>query len=296
MNFSNVEFFLKEAWTGFRRSGIMSIVSVGIVTVSLVIFGVFIIVIMNFGNVVGSIGSKMEISVYIDKDINDIQANNIVSDIKKIEGVDNVKYISKDISWIKFKEDFEGKLELGELVRENPLPNTFVIKAKYPSAVALIAKRVSNMTIIDEVRYSGNLAERMGLLLRAVKIGGFVLIGLLGFATLLIVVNTIRLTVISRQTDITIMKLVGATDTFIKWPFIIEGILIGVIGAAFSLVVLKFSYDSIVYKVQDALPWLPLITSKAEITMIYTVVAVVGVALGMLGGYISVSRQLKEVG
>ncbi len=288
------EFFLKEAWMGIRRSGIMSVVSLAIITVSLVVFGAFLLAVFNFGNIVASLGSKVEIVAYMDKDMDQYTANTFVMQISQIEGVSSVKYIPKEEAWGNFKQDFEGRLQLQELVKDNPLPNTFVIKVKAPEMISIVAKKISNITSIDEVRYSGRLADRFQKLLDALRFGGFVLVGLLILATLLIVVNTIRLTVIARQTDIAIMKLVGATNIFIKWPFIIEGILLGVIGSAISFIIIKFSYDIIILRVQSALPFVPLITSKAQLSWIYGGVCAVGVILGMLGGYISVNSMLKE--
>ena len=90
------------------------------------------------------------------------------------------------------------------------------------------------------------------------------------------------------------MKLVGATDSFVKWPFIIEGILIGVMGGTLSFLVLKFSYEAMAVRLASALPFLPLVTDQRMLTFVYFAMAVGGTALGMLGAYISVSRVLKE--
>lgn len=288
------DFFLREAWTGVRRSGIMSLVSLMIVTVSLVIFGLFLLVIFNMGNIVSSIGSKMEIAAYVDNISDDFDANTILLEITKIEGIETVKYIPKSEAWSNFKQSFEGRLELEEIVKDNPLPNAFIMKVKSPELISSIAKKISNMAFIDEVRYSGTLAERFSNILGAVKTIGLVMIVLLIFATLLIIVNTIRLTVISRQTDIYIMKLVGATDSFVKWPFIIEGVLIGFLGSALAFIILKFSYDLVVVRLQNALPFLALIIFGPQLFWIYSSVFFLGILLGVIGGYISVNAALKE--
>ena len=291
---NSLEFFVAEAWTGFRRSGIMSLVAVGIITVSLVIFGVFLVAILNLNNIMGSIGSKMDVVAYVNDNLDDFKVNGLTLELQRIEGVESIKYVPKDEAWKNFKSDFQEKLDLATVVNENPLPNAFIIKLKTPQLMDAVAKQVANIGIVSEVRYSGRLAERIESLSTVVRIGGFILVLLLGLATLLIVVNTIRLTVLARQTDISIMKLVGATDSFIKWPFIIEGILIGVIGSAVSFIILKFSYDTLVTRLMTALPFLPLVNNQTQLTVIYAIVATVGICLGMFGGYISVSRSLKE--
>lgn len=291
---NSLEFFVAEAWTGFRRSGIMSLVAVGIITVSLVIFGVFLIAILNLNNIMGAIGSKMDVVAYVNDNLDDFKVNGLTLEMERIVGVESIKYVPKDEAWKNFKSDFQEKLDLAAVVNENPLPNAFIVKLKTPQLMDSVAKQIANIGIVSEVRYSGRLAERVESLSMVVRIGGLILVLLLGLATLLIVVNTIRLTVLARQTDISIMKLVGATDSFIKWPFIIEGILIGVIGSALSFIILKFSYDTLVTRLMTALPFLPLVNNQTQLTVIYAVVATVGTCLGMFGGYISVSRSLKE--
>ncbi|MFA5104528.1 MAG: permease-like cell division protein FtsX [Candidatus Margulisiibacteriota bacterium] len=287
------EFFLRESWTGFRRSGIMSVVSLVTITVSLVVFGAFLLAVANLGNIASIIGSKMEIAAYVDKNIDDSSAAAISLQISAIEGVESVKFVSKEEAWKNFRSDYEGRLALGEIISENPLPNTFLIKVKSPQATSAAAKKISNMAVINEVRYSGNLADRFQSVLDLIRVSGFILVALLIIATLLIVVNTIKLTVIARQTDIYIMRLVGATNSFIKWPFIMEGVLIGLIGAALSFIILKFSYDLAVHELQDFMPFIPLITSGYRLFWIYISVSAIGVVLGMLGAYISVNSLLK---
>ncbi len=288
------EFFLREAWMGFRRGGVMSFLSLATITVSLVIFGSFILVMANLNNIIGNIGSKVEIVAFVDKSIDDYTANTYIQEFKKYDGVDSVKYISKEKGWEDFKENYGGRLQLDEIIRDNPLPNTFVVKVKTLNMVNAVAKKLSNVPTIDEVRYSGRLADRVKMVIDAVKIGGLIIVVLLLFATLFIVVNTIKLTVIARNTDIAIMRLVGATDSFIKWPFIIEGLLIGLIGASLSLIMIKFSYDIIIMEIRDAVPFVPLIIAKPQLYLVYLSVGLVGILLGIIGGYLSVNSLLKE--
>lgn len=291
--FSSIEFFTSEAWTGFRRSGIMSLVSIGIITVSLVIFGAFLIAVLNLGSIVSSMGSRMEVIAYVDKDLTDHSASILQVKLSRVSGVEEVKYVPKDAAWESFSQNFVSGLNLKKIVSKNPLPNTFIIVVRNSDLVPKVASQVSKMEDIDEVRFSGKLIEQISSFAHAVRLGGLILVSLLSFATLLIVINTIRLTVLARETDIYIMRLVGATDSFIKWPFVIEGVIIGILGSTFSICILFFSYGSVIFKIQEALPFLPLVVSQRELCLIYGMVAIVGTFLGMLGGYISVSKSLK---
>lgn len=294
MFINSLEFFITEAWNGFRRSGIMSLVSIGIITVSLVIFGSFLIAVVNLGNIVSTVSSRMEVVAYVNQDLESFEASSLQLKLNGIEGVDKVKYLSKNEAWNKFKEDLAQKVQIEDVISGNPLPNTFIIQVRTPDLVPRVAETVSKTKMIDEVRYSGVLIERLSSFANVVRFGGLALVLLLSFATLLIVVNTIRLTVLARETDISIMKLVGATDSFIKWPFIIEGILIGIIGSTFSILILVFSYTTLSLELTKALPFLSMVTDPRKLLIIYMIVGVVGTLLGVLGGYISVSKSLKE--
>jgi cell division transport system permease protein len=294
--FSNLEFFLVEAFRSFRRSALMSLVAIGTITVSLVIFGLFVLLIMNLGNVVGTVSSKMDIAAYVDDDISLESAGMLQLQLSKIPGVEKVDFVSRTEAWRNFKKEFGTKLSLDEIITGNPLPHTFNIKVRTPDLLPTVAKKVSAMEVVDEVRYSGNLIEQIKSLVDAVRIGGAALVILISIATLLIVVNTVRLTVLSRETDIYIMKLVGATNTFVKWPFIIEGVLFGVIGGLLSFVVLKFSYDAILLRISLALPFVPLVSDRTMLTILYIAMVLGGTGLGMLGAYISVSKVLKAEG
>jgi len=272
----------------------MSMVAIGTITVSLVIFGLFLLLVINLGNIVSGVSSGLDLTAYVENPISLEEAGALQIKLANISGVEKVKFVSRTEAWKKFKKDFGSKLDLDEIIKENPLPHTFILNVRTPELLAKVAKEVSKIKSVNEVHYSGKLIEQMRSLVDAVRIGGAALVFLLSLATLLIVVNTIRLTVLARETDISIMKLVGATDSFVKWPFIIEGILIGVMGGVLSFLVLKFSYEAMAVRIASALPFLPLVTDQKMLTFVYFAMAIGGTALGMLGAYISVSRVLKE--
>ena len=294
--FTNLEFFVVEAFRNIRRSFLMSVVAIGIVTVSLFIFGMFLLFVVNLSNIVAEMGSRLDLVAYVDKELTLEEASVIQVKIQAVSGVIKVEYISKDEAWKNFRQDFSEKLDLSEVVRDNPLPNSFAVEVRTPEILPKVAKELANFSEINELRYSAKLIKQIQILIAAVRIGGIVLVLLLFMATLLIVVNTIRLTVLARETDIYIMRLVGATDSFVRWPFVIEGVLIGILGAVMGTLILKSSNDAVVSRIQAALPFLPIVRDPGVLNIIYTAVLITGVMLGMLGGYISISRMLKEKG
>lgn len=292
--FSNLEFFLVEAFRSFRRSTLISMVAIATITVSLTVFGIFLLLILNLGNIVTNVSSRLDMVAFSLKDLSLDDAAAIQLKLSRIPGVEKVEYTSKTEAWKKFKSDFGGKLALDEVLHDNPLPHTFAIRVRTPELLPPVAKEISALEVIDEIRYSGKLIDQIKSLISAIRVGGISLIALLSLATLLIVVNTIRLTVIARETDIYIMKLVGATNAFVKWPFIIEGVIIGLIGGIASFMVLKFSYQAVASRLTLALPFLPIVSDALWLTVIYFSMILGGMVLGMVGGYISVSRALKN--
>jgi cell division transport system permease protein len=293
---SHLEFFIVEALRGIRRSGLMSFVAIGIVIISLTIFGMFLVFMANLGNIVSYMGTRLDIVAYVEKDLNADSAQVLEVAIAQIPGVEKVAYVPRDDAWKSFREEFGAKLDLKDVIAENPLPNAFSIKVRTPEMLPQVADSVAKFPDVSEVRYSGKLMKQISTLVDAVRIGGAILSLLLFFATLLIVVNTIRLTVLARETDIYIMRLVGATNSFVRWPFVIEGVLMGILGGFFGILILKFSYEAVIMRLKSALPFLPIVMDSNILLFIYISVGLSGMLLGMLGGYISVSRILKEKG
>ena len=291
---TNLEFFVVEAFRGIKRSGLMSIVAIGIVTVTLTLFGLFLLMVVNLGNLASDVGGRMDIVAYVEDALTSDSAAELQVRISRIPGVEKVDFISKEDAWKNFKEDFTVKLDLSDVIGGNPLPDTYAIQVRTPDILPKVAEAVARFAEVDEVRYSGKLIDQIQHLIDAVRMGGAVLVMLFFFATLLIEVNTIRLTVLARETDIYIMRLVGATKSFIRWPFVIEGVIIGVLGGLFGTMIVKSSYEAVVLRIQAAVPFLPVVTASNTLTFIYVIVGFTGTFLGLLGGYISVSRILKE--
>lgn len=292
--FSNLEFFIIEALRSFRRGALMNLVAIVTITVTLVMCGLFALLVVNLGNIIGTVSSRLDLAAFVEKNISLEEAGALQIKLAKISGVEKVEFVSRTESWRKFKQDFGTKLNLNEIITGNPLPHTFNLKVRTPELLPKVAKRVSAIGLVAEVRYSGKFIDQIKALVDAVRVGGAGLLVLISFASLLIVVNTVRLTVLSRETDIYIMKLVGATNTFVKCPFIIEGILIGILGGVSSFLILKFSYDMVILRILTALPFLPIVNDQKLLSIIYVAMAAGGAFLGMFGSYISVSKVLKS--
>lgn len=293
MQINTLGFFIRETFIGLKRSSLMTAIAIATVTITLILLGLFMLISANLGKVTEDIASKLEIRLFLKPNlkIEDIQL--FRRKLKAIEGIKDVEFINNKTAWQSFQSDY-SHLELNKYIVNNPLPHSLNIKLERDQdlkSIILYVKRFD--TIIEDIVYGGELADRVDIFRRVMIISGWSLIGLLVFASLFIIVNTIRLTVLARNEEISIMQLVGATNRFIKGPFIIEGFIIGIVGAAISVIILYFLYSLAINQLVVKMPFFPFITNEGSLYYIYGFVLLAGTVIGMLGAYISVSRSLK---
>ncbi|MFC1518000.1 permease-like cell division protein FtsX [Candidatus Margulisiibacteriota bacterium] len=288
----NTEFFLKEAWLSMKRGGLMTFTALLIIFISLIMFGIFLLIVFNLNSLVGSMSDKMEIMAYVDKNFTKAGVENMQLKIKQVPGVENISFVSKEAAWESFRKNFKN-IDLGNVLESNPLPDAYKIKTKTLELIPYVSKALQEIPGIEDVRYGGEMADRIRVFSNVVRWIGLGIIIAMTLTTLLIVVNTIRLTVLARKDDVYIMRLVGATNSFIRWPFILEGILLGVCGAFFASLCLKITYDLLAQKLQQTLPFLPISFNMLEINLIYLFIFGLGIFLGFLGASISAAQSLK---
>src|SRR3989339_2059563 len=149
---TDTEFFIVEALRGVKRSGLMSVVAVAIVTVSLFIFGLFLIFIANLSHIVSNVGTRLDMVAYINRDLTSDSSSNLQISLSKIRGVEEVRYVSKGEAWKNFKEDFGERLNLDDVVGGNPLPSFFAIKVRSPEMLPQVAQDAARFSEIEEVR------------------------------------------------------------------------------------------------------------------------------------------------
>ncbi len=286
-------FFTSEAFISIRRSGLMMFISVATISVSLIVFGIFLLISANISNLTNYFSSKLEIRVYLKDTANRESIDALQRRIDSIPGVTKVAFIDKATAWEGFKKNYP-KIELNTLVSENPLPNALRVSMGDSARVNPVSEQIKGFEAVETVGDMGEVADRIAAFSHYTRIAGIVLVGLLTFATLLIIVNTIRLTVIARQDEISIMQLVGATISFIRWPFIIEGLIIGIAGSVVSISTLSFGYSLFIMRFQETLPFMPLVYDRFVLNIIYLAIFCVGTFLGILGAYLSVSRTVKN--
>lgn len=294
MKIRTFEYFIRESVISLRRNSLMSFASVSTVALSLLILGIFLIMVLNLNNMAAALESQVQISVYLQDNVSDLEVREIGTRISKLPGVTQVLYITKDEAMSRFKTrlgDQQGLLTaLGDT---NPLPNAFEVKVDKPERVKPVAEAVGQLKGVENAKFGQEVVENLFNLTKMMRIFGLILIIFLAMAALFIISNTIRITVFARRREIAIMKYVGATDWFIRWPFLMEGMILGMGGALIAVLLLGEIYGGLTNQVYQSLAFLPLIPQYPFITHLSLVLVVVGAAIGALGSTISLRKFMK---
>ncbi|MDD3022840.1 MAG: permease-like cell division protein FtsX [Syntrophomonadaceae bacterium] len=292
MSFRNIIYFIKEAWKSLARNRILSIATISTVAICILILGIAVLMILNAGNFMNRLESDVEMVAFLDKALTRSQISDIEEQIVGIGGIKSVDFISKEKALKDLQKSFGGKeYDLGTTIGNNPLPNSYKIKADDPHQVPNIAARVKKIHGVYKVNYGQGIVERLFTVTKWLRTISFAFIILLALGAIFLIATTIRLAIFARRKEIYLMKLIGATDWFIRWPFFIEGVLLGLCGGLIAVGVLAAGYTSLLNKI-NALYFLPLVTNMSVLGNIYISLLFTGALLGVLGTYISLNRFL----
>lgn len=297
MRFRVIKNILKQGFKGLWRNKGMGLASVTSITAVLVILGIFLILILSLNNVVMDTREKFdEVQVFLEDDVTVSQIEAIENRVRESNKVISVIFKSKDQALEEMKEGWgeEGYLLNG--LESNPLPNTLIIKLKDIEYADSVAKSIEDLEGIDEIQYNQDIIEKLVLFTNYIRTGGLVIVSILILVSVFIISNTIKLTVAARKTEISIMKYVGATNGYIRGPFIIEGILFGLIGAMVSILFVNYGYNYFFNAASDKLYVLftvYLVPPKALIKDVMIIFIAIGSGIGALGSLVSMKRFLN---
>ena len=291
MKLRTFAYFAREAFYSLIRNSLMSLTAIGIIVVTLIIMGVFYIVYKNVGHYITLLKDSVDIKLFLDKEIGPTEIFLLKERILKIKGVEDVIYVSKEKGKEIRAEAF--KMEDEELFfDENPLPDALHLKLKRDADIEYIEQSVRQYPGVAEV-YAASTAKMFYLALQITWVSGVCILLLVFFAAMYIMVNTIRLTVLARRKEIEIMKLVGATDWFIRWPFIIEGLYLGLGGAFLAVFLLSRGYISLAGKIHQIAAFIPLVQENIINAGLCTWLISMGIVIGLAGSFLSVKKFLK---
>ena len=301
MRISTFGYSMKQGGKNIGRNKMFSIASVATMAACIFLFGLFYAIVMNFNYIVEKAEEGVAITVFFDDDATESEKDDIGEKLEKAEGVLEVKYVSADEAWDKFKDDYFG--ESGELAEgfknDNPLANS----DNYEVYMADVSKQkdvVSYAETLDGVR-KVNKSDVVAKTLTSVnKLVGYISIAIIAIllaVSIFLISNTVTMGITVRREEIAIMKYIGAKDGFVRAPFVIEGLLIGVVGALIPLVLLYFMYDKAVAYVMTRFSLLNNIIDFLPVAHVYRTLLPVGIALGVgigfVGSFFTIRKHLK---
>lgn len=241
MKINTINYLVNDAFKSLKRNKTISIASVITVIITFFVLGVFVLVAQNANQMIAGLEDKIEIQVYLKDDIKLIDQREIQVKLKEQDGVESIEYESAEDAYNKVLKSNPEFLK-GYTLEKNPFPASYIVKLSDADKINSVSKAIDKMTGVESVESQKNIVTTMQKVIKVVKTVGFALGIILAAVSVFLIMNTTKLTVYSRRREVGIMKFVGATDWFIRWPFIIEGMVIGLIGAIISSLLLYMGY------------------------------------------------------
>lgn len=301
---SNLGYSLREADSHFTRNWTTSLGAVITIFLSLFIIGLFIVGSAMINSMIGSVQDTVKISAFISDDASD---EDVEAFMEKIEGWDNVKNVefkTKDDALEDFQSSSsDADATISALDGENPLPRSYTIEMNEPSQVEEMANKIKQDSDFQQIVDGGNVDEsvlygqeevaRLFQFTDYIRLAAVVLVALLTFVAFIFINNTIRLSITARRREIAIMRLVGASNGFIRGPFVAEGVLQALLGSLLAIGCLELVRNFLMPLIQENLKFMPFNVTMAMYLATYGSLILVGIVIGLFGSAIAMRRYLK---
>ncbi len=296
-------YFFSETFTSFRRNFLMGFTAITTVAITLFMVGFFMVMVYDILGIINSIKSQVELAVYLKDNISDELESYLENEIISWEETEEINYVSKEQALERFKEQNEGSDILKE-IQGNPLPASFEITLKDPEKVELVSLRFVDkdgdyIEGINDVIYGRNYVDRLFSITAIIGTIAFLIIIVLLLATVVLIFNTIRLSIYARRKEIEVMKLVGATNWFVRIPFLFEGFFEGFMGSIISVILLFFMGNFLLIKGERVIAdtmnikELAIVGSGNIIIYVYLGIIVLGCLIGLLSSGIALRKYIK---
>jgi cell division transport system permease protein len=293
----NLGFFMREAFKNIRLNLLMSITAITTTFICIVVLGVAWLVSAHVGGVTASVREDVSVEAYFPPDASQEEIDGTISDIEGWPEVSGVNYVSEEEAFSTFKETFADRPELYENLDPGVLPASLQIQLEDPSEAEAVAQRLE-----QEQGFSDqNLSYPQQTIERLNSVTSYMIWGLYGatilflISSVLLISNAIRLSIFARRKEIEVMKLVGASDSFVRTPFVFEGMVQGLIGAGLAALTVIWINFLFIDWARDALPFVPVSSDAVNTILVLLVLVIVGVAIGVVGSFLSVTRFLRKV-
>ncbi len=292
MDWGKVKFFLGEVLRNFTRNAGMQATAIGTVAITIILLGAFLFIRATLAGLGNEVLNQIEISVYMDTSASTQALDAARATILHDPRVMSVDYVSKKQGLAELRDRTRGIIDTS-LLTENPLPDKLRVRVKDPASVTNVAAQIRKIKGVGNVVYPQTIVERLLQLGNVLRRVGLIVIGVFLLVAGIIISNTIRLTVFARRREISIMQLVGATNMYIRAPFICEGFLDGLLGSLAAVIALGIARTVLWPKLLLALPWVQLNATSVDMPVLILELFVAGGAIGVVASWISVGRHLR---
>ena len=294
----NVGYLTKEGIRNVWSNRLMSVASIAVLTSCLLLIGVAVMLYANIDMALDDVQEQNIIMVYLDDNISEEDINTVGQDIRMISDIESAEFVSKEEAYQSQLESLGDDAKLMEGLEENPLPDSYEVYLKTLDHYDSVQDSLKSIDHVASVRGNSDLAEQVRQISRAVTIVSVGIILLLLAVSLFIIANTVRVTMYNRRLEISIMKAVGATNWFIRWPFIIEGIIIGIVSGIVSEGLVWALYELALKNIGNVFSMLggAAIPFSAYAVKMLVAFILVGILAGAVGSIVSMARYLKEQG
>lgn len=301
MRISTVGYSTKQGFKNIARNKLFSIASIATMSACIFLFGVFFSIVTNFRYIVKKAEEEVAITVMFDEDSTQEDKDRIGEQLKALDGVKGINYISAEEAWETFSDDYFGESkDLAEGFKDdNPLMNSdsYEVAMEDVSKQAKVVKEAEAIEGVRKVNKSDVVAKTLTSINKLIAYVSIAIIGILLVVSIFLISNTVTVGITVRREEIAIMKYIGAKDGFVRAPFVLEGIVIGIIGAVIPLTVLYFLYDQAVGYIMTKFSLLHNIMDFLPVVQVYRVLLPVGLGLGVgigfLGSFFTIRKHLK---
>ena len=286
-------YYFRETVSGLQRNGLITFAAVATVFISLFLFGGAQLIGRQIGLAIDQQTEKVEIAVYLLDDISQADLDNLRQRLANMPEVERFRYESKEEAWERFKELFSNQPELVNNTRKDALPASFRVKLVDPDTqLPSIAAQIGQAPGVEVVQDQRELLDKLFAISKVLKYGAYIASVVMFVAAIALIGNTVRMAVFARRKEIGIMRLVGATNWFIRVPFLVEGVVAGLIGAGLAIGVLFILQHWFFASIHQSIGFLPLV-GVSDVTALVPWIIFAGVAVALLASYLAMRRFLE---
>jgi len=298
MKFGSIRYLMKEGLKNIWSNRSMSLASIAVLVSCLLLTGAAVLFSININTAMKSVENNNSITVYMTDNLPTLKSAQVGEEIRKIPNIASCEFVPKDEAVQRYMQILgdDGTIFEGLTGKDNFLPDAFKISMKDLSQYNATAAKIKAITGVSRINDYSEIATKLTNLNRLVTTAGFWIVLLLSVVSLFIISNTIRVTMFTRRLEISIMKSVGATNGFVRLPFVVEGILIGVLSGALASLLLNIIYSKMLIVVSSLAPSFSPISIDSMVGSITFCFIAAGMVFGAIGGMISISKYLKKEG